>query len=324
MPCSWILRIAHSNSAARLVFLFHWARLSCESDSSPMTRPRQPIVVGDPDAALAEPLLVQRCHPPEQLLGIAAVGGEVVVHEQQVAAQPSQFVDDLVDGTRAEPLVEEGRDRAEAALVRATPRRLHRVDGCVAPPLDQRAVGDRQPRERNRTGHIPALQRSVAEVRDHPRHRALGFADANAVGVLRGFVGQQARVVAAHHDGFPLRPEPVGDFVGPRRVEGHERDADQVRIGVEIDDVDLLVDDLRGHVGRQRGRNVQAGEHREAEDLRLPRGGPAGAHAPLRRRGIDQQELQSPCHAQPPRPKAPPSTRGPPTWTTLRRVRRRS
>jgi hypothetical protein len=323
MPCSWILRIAHSNSAARLVFLFHWARLSCESDSSPMTRPRQPIVVGDPDAALAEPLLAQRRHAPEQLLGVAPVRREVVVHEQQVPAELPQLVDDLVDGPRAETLVEERRDRTEAARVRAAASRLHRVDGRVARAADQRAVGDRQAGEGHRTRHVAALERAPTEVRDHLRHPAFGLAD--AVRVLLRFIRHQAGVIAAHDDRLAARAEPVRDLVGARRVERHERDPAEFRVGLEVDRLDFLVDDADAHVRRHRCRHVKARQHREPEELRPAGRLAAGRHAPLGCGRIDEQELAVVRHWRPHGPgNEPGARRARPIPANLRLDRRRN
>ena len=90
-------------------------------------------------------------------------------------------------------------------------------------------------------GAIGAAHRALLEVVEELLDHELRLPDDHRVAMLQRLLRHEARVDAAHDDRHPPRPERVGDLVAAVHVARHGGDADQVRLQVEVDRLDVLV-----------------------------------------------------------------------------------
>ena len=104
--------------------------------------------------------------------------------------------------------------------------------------------GSKAQPSRRAEGGAPAL-RLLDDLRGH----RLCISDAYAVGMLDRLLGEECRAIPPEDHRLVQRSKAVGDLVGPRGVVGHAGDADEIRLSIEIDGLDVLVKDPGLHFG---------------------------------------------------------------------------
>ena len=272
-----------------------------EQPAAPAARRQieQLVIVGDANAALAEPALPERDHRREELLRVLTVADEAVIHEYDVPTERRELVDHLAHGTGPETVLVERCDGAEPASVGAATCRFDEAHRSVGPLVQKRPVRPGQSRQVARLAAVDLPEPTGRDVLHHPRNRALGVTDAHGIGMRYGLVRHERRVIAPQDHRLPLAAKTVGDLVSVRGIVGHERDTDDIRVGCEIDRLKVLVDDPRFHVRRHRSGNIEAREHREPE-VAGAAGSFSGSDPPFRRCRVDQRELDA-LHVRTPR-----------------------
>jgi hypothetical protein len=236
---------------------------------------------------------------PHHLLGPLRRAEEIGVVQRDVAlAAALDLADHLVDRAIAELQAVHQRLGAEGAAVMAAARGLDEGPVDVAVALDEVVARHRHVDHRMQlAGFVDAAQLALLEVVEHLRHHELGLADHHGIGMLERLAGHEARMHPAHDDRNAARPERVRDLVAALDVAGHRRDADQIRLQVEVDRLDVLVGqhDLV-LVGRNRRRHrQQAGNGRVESSVHVK--GAGGERLGLR---IDQMNSSRahPCYPQ--------------------------
>ena len=111
---------------------------------------------------------------------------------------------------------------------------------------------------------VARLESAGGEIAQELRPGVLGVADDDGVGVRGGVIGDERDMRSAEDDGEAAAAEMIGERVGADGGAGDHGEADQVRVEVERDVGDALVDEA--HVGGDIGRD-EGGERRECQGL---------------------------------------------------------
>ena len=262
---------------------------------------QQRLVVGQQHRCQPVPLHAKRHERGEQPHGVVAVGDQVQVDEDQLAAAvPADVGHDVGDGLLQRLATPRGGHDAEVAVVDAPTRRLEHGIGDVPVRRQQVAAGERLVGQIEvRRLVVPRSQLPGGEVAEQPRPRFLGVPDDDCIRVRPGVVGDERDVRPAKDDGDALRPEPGRQLVRPRGGAGDDGQADQVHVEPVGHVGDPLVDQrqlgvqLRRHQRRQRGQRERLVPERPLED-------PA-AVAVQRPLGRDQRDAQPAAPLGPPR-----------------------
>ncbi len=255
------------------------------------------FVIGQEERGLASPLDLERFQRRPELPAIGAVAVVEVVHERhdaavfdadtdaqpenerlpqrlipepfhQLAANPAlhvlKFGDHFLHRPASGRLAVKRGYAAELAIeVAASGRKaaLSRHVRVGAEQFDARALVVFQCGERRHL--IDPLHRARLVIGGQLRPQIFGLAADDRIRMLQRFIRAVRGVDAAHHDGLPPFAEFLRDFIGARRVTGHDRDADHVAGIVEIDVFHRFVDQIDfpmfGRVGRNR-RQAQLGK----------------------------------------------------------------
>ena len=235
----------------------------------------------------------------EQLLGLALVADEVVVHHEDLAEAEAVDLLDLGHhlghrlGARPPPVHHD--DVAELAVEGAAPGELD-GHGPVAVDLQEVEAGQR------RVEHagllvlavlgLPGARRVVLQ---ELRPRVLRLVHEDHVDLAAQLLRAERGEGAADHHELPAPPELRDDLEHPLLVDDVPGDAHDVGVGVEVDRLDVLVtqDDVvlpggeTGHRGEREVRIdaalVQAGQHavERPEGLGIPRSDEINFHAIL-------------------------------------------
>ena len=256
------------------------------------------------EGGLADPAHPERDQRPEQFLGRVVVGGDVVVHEEQVPAAGRFDLLHEILGVAVTVLAgEEHAGRAVVTQVGAAAGELQEGDREVALAAEQVSAWLDAVLDDPGVPGVAGLQASRSGVLDHLPPDSLGVPGHEGVAVLRHLVGDEGRVHPAHDDPHAAPPVLRGDLVGP---------AGRERLDCQRDQVDgVVVGDCLAAVVVQHDLDVEWGEAREDAELQ-------GLHAPRvavgaggqpPQVGLDERDLHagsppkaSPCLARISRP----------------------
>ncbi len=191
------------------------------------------LLPGDPPA-------LQRPHDLLRALRRAEKVG--IIDRDHARAAVVNFPDHLRDRPVAELEPVHQRFGAERAALVAATRGLHEGAVDVTVLLEQVVPRHRQAFHRVQpVGPVGTAHRAPLEIVEELVEHELRLPDHHRVAMLERLLRHEAGVHAAHHDRHSARPERIGDLVPAVHVARHRRQANQIRLQVEVDRLDVLV-----------------------------------------------------------------------------------
>ena len=193
-------------------------------------------------------------------------------------------------GARHAPVGDD--DVAELALEGTAPGGLQEVVEVI---VAGRQIHPRHRRERDVDvalllvdGLVVAGAKIVAELRPGDLHLAVEDHVEEPVGEA---LGAQRWVGAAHHHRLSVLAEGLGDVPGPVVLDVPARDGHHVRVGVEMERVDVLVLKLDVEIGRRQRGHGEETQRGLGAALREDVGNAGQAPQRVREARIDEQDL---------------------------------
>ena len=205
---------------------------------------------------------------PHDLLGPLRRAEEVgVIDRDHARAAALDLANHLVDRAVAELEPVHERLGAERAALVTAARGLHERGVHIAVSLEQVVSRSRQAFHRVEAVRlVGAAHLALLEIVEKLAQHELDLADHDRVAMRERLLRHEARMHAAHRHRHPARPEGIGDLVAAVHIAGHGGDADEVRLQVEVDGLDVLIGEHhlvavarnpRGHGEQARQRRVQ-------------------------------------------------------------------